>query len=83
MIAAAKAAHAWEYIQYAARGHEHDGRRERREAVRRTAPAAGDRPALLKNAPILILDEATSALDTESERAVQAGLDALMQGPPS
>jgi len=36
--------------------------------------------ALLKNAPILILDEATSALDTESERKVQQGLDALMQG---
>ncbi len=36
--------------------------------------------ALLKNAPILILDEATSALDTESERKVQEGLDALLQG---
>ena len=36
--------------------------------------------AILKNAPILILDEATSALDSESERVVQAALDALMQG---
>jgi subfamily B ATP-binding cassette protein MsbA len=36
--------------------------------------------AILKNAPILILDEATSSLDTESERAVQAALDQLMQG---
>ena len=36
--------------------------------------------ALLKDAPILILDEATSALDTESERKVQQGLDALMEG---
>jgi subfamily B ATP-binding cassette protein MsbA len=34
--------------------------------------------ALLKDAPILILDEATSALDTESERAIQSELDALM-----
>jgi subfamily B ATP-binding cassette protein MsbA len=34
--------------------------------------------ALLKDAPILILDEATSALDTESERHIQAALDALM-----
>jgi subfamily B ATP-binding cassette protein MsbA len=35
--------------------------------------------ALLKDAPILILDEATSALDTESERAIQQGLENLMR----
>jgi len=35
--------------------------------------------ALLKNSAILILDEATSALDTESERHIQAALEALMQ----
>ncbi len=36
--------------------------------------------AMLRNAPILLLDEATSALDTESERQVQAALEALMKG---
>ena len=36
--------------------------------------------AIAKDAPVLILDEATSALDSESERAVQAALDTLMQG---
>lgn len=36
--------------------------------------------ALLKNAPILLLDEATSALDSESEQAVQQGLQRLMEG---
>ena len=33
--------------------------------------------ALLRPAPILLLDEATSALDAESEKHVQAALDAL------
>lgn len=39
--------------------------------------------AVLRNTPILLLDEATSALDSESEVAVQQGLDALMQGRTS
>ncbi|MFW0183310.1 ABC transporter ATP-binding protein [Rothia sp. CCM 9417] len=39
--------------------------------------------AILKDAPILILDEATSALDTKAERAVQKGLEELMQGRTS
>ena len=34
--------------------------------------------AILKNPPLLLLDEATSALDAESERVVQAALEALM-----
>ncbi|MDL2274949.1 ABC transporter ATP-binding protein/permease [Desulfosarcina sp. OttesenSCG-928-G10] len=35
--------------------------------------------AILKDAPIVILDEPTSALDTESERAVQKAMDALVK----
>ena len=38
---------------------------------------------MLKDAPILILDEATSALDTKAERAVQKGLEELMEGRTS
>jgi ATP-binding cassette subfamily B protein len=36
--------------------------------------------AFLSNAPILLLDEATSALDSESEEAVQAALERLIEG---
>lgn len=36
--------------------------------------------AILKDAPVLLLDEATSALDSESELAVQQGLQRLMEG---
>ncbi|MCE9687797.1 lipid A export permease/ATP-binding protein MsbA [Shewanella sp. AS16] len=39
--------------------------------------------AMLRDAPLLILDEATSALDTESEKAIQLGLDNLRQNRTS
>ncbi|WP_221763769.1 lipid A export permease/ATP-binding protein MsbA [Methyloradius palustris] len=78
VIAAAKAAHAWEFIQQLPnglysqigdRGVRLSGGQRQRLAIAR---------AILKDAPILLLDEATSALDTESEQHVQAALDTLM-----
>jgi len=79
VIAAAKAAHAWEFIEHLPNGLQSEigdrgvrlsGGQRQRLAIAR---------AILKDAPILLLDEATSALDTESEQHVQAALDTLMR----
>ncbi|HXH03096.1 MAG TPA: lipid A export permease/ATP-binding protein MsbA [Candidatus Competibacteraceae bacterium] len=80
IIAAARHAHAWEFICELPEGLDtligENGARLSGGQRQRLAIAR----ALLKDAPLLILDEATSALDTRSERLVQQALDTLRRG---
>ena len=85
MIAAAKQAHAHEFVMgltdpdgrkgydtlVGERGVKLSGGQRQRIAIARV---------LLKNAPILVLDEATSALDSEVEAAIQENFQTLMEG---
>ncbi len=85
IIAAAKRARAWDFIQelqdqkgrsgldafVGERGVRLSGGQRQRIAIARV---------FLKDAPILVLDEATSALDSEVEAAIQESLFELMSG---
>jgi ATP-binding cassette subfamily B protein len=80
IVAAARAAHADEFISQFAAGYdtmvgEHgaqlSGGQRQRVAIAR---------ALIRDAPIILLDEPTAALDTESERFVQDAMSKLIKG---
>ena len=80
IIAAAKAAQAHEFIESFTNGYDTivgergvtlSGGQRQRVAIAR---------ALLMNPRILILDDSTSSVDTQTEKLIQAALDALMDG---
>lgn len=80
IIAAAKKAHAHEFIEQISNGYDaivgeggcnlSGGQRQRISIAR----------AILRDSPVLLLDEATSALDTESEKIIQEAIHTLSAG---
>lgn len=79
IVAAARAAHAWEFIERLPEG------LDTRVGERGVKLSGGQRQRLaiarvfLKNPAVVVLDEATSSLDTESERAVESAMEDLLR----
>ncbi len=80
VVAAARAAHAWEFVErlpagldtrVGERGVKLSGGQRQRIAIARV---------FLKDPAVVVLDEATSSLDSQSERLVEQAMEELLEG---
>lgn len=80
IIAAAKKAHAHEFIMQIKDGYQSSAGEGGRNLSGGQKQRLSIARAILHDAPVLLLDEATSALDTESEKIIQDAIHTLSVG---
>ena len=79
--AAAKLANAQSFIKRLPQGYHTTDHRPTAPISRRVSANSWLSPALaVADPPVMILDEATSSIDTRTERLIEKGMDALMNG---
>jgi ATP-binding cassette subfamily B multidrug efflux pump len=80
VYAAAKLAHADQFIQMLPNGYDTMLTSDGEELSQGQRQLLAIARAAIADPPVLILDEATSSIDTRTERIVQEGMDNLMKG---
>ena len=80
IYAAAKLAHADQFIQMLPKGYDTMLSGDGEELSQGQRQLLSIARAAVADPPVLILDEATSSIDTRTEKLVQDGMDKLMHG---
>ncbi|MGP1418914.1 MAG: ABC transporter ATP-binding protein [Sphaerochaetaceae bacterium] len=83
VVAAARLAHADEFIRQLPQGYDTVIRANGGDLSQGQCQLLSIARAIIADPPVLILDEATSSIDTRTEKLIQEGMDELMKGRTS